>query len=223
MLGLLVSAGLASPLLSASFFMLGASCLWVRQAEPVFWIWQKSMFLLGGLLWPLALYPPAVRLPGLADAVSRHDRSTRAMGAAGRGMGTGGGIPASDFLGVAIVLPWPSTSGAVAAGHSGGRNGMSFPGLCLGAAGGQLARALHQHSGRAPFLSGFMFAAEPSVFSAVGDLFRLRRRNQAAGACTTYRCSTASSPLRWVCDVPVPTASEPCRCASRIRASTRSS
>ena len=61
LLGMVLSAVLASPLLTASYFMLGASCLWVRQAEPVFWIWQKSMFLFGGLLWPLALYPPAVR------------------------------------------------------------------------------------------------------------------------------------------------------------------
>jgi ABC-2 type transport system permease protein len=61
MLGLALSAGLSSPLLVASYFMLGASCLWVKQAEPVFWIWQKSMFLFGGLLWPLSLYPPAVQ------------------------------------------------------------------------------------------------------------------------------------------------------------------
>jgi ABC-type uncharacterized transport system permease subunit len=61
MLGALLCAGLAGPLLTASYFMLGASCMWLRQAEPAFWIWQKSMFLLGGLLWPLALYPSAVR------------------------------------------------------------------------------------------------------------------------------------------------------------------
>ena len=61
LLGLALSAGLSSPLLVASYFMLGASCLWVKQAEPVFWIWQKSMFLFGGLLWPLSLYPPAVQ------------------------------------------------------------------------------------------------------------------------------------------------------------------
>ncbi len=61
MLGALLSAGLASPLLTAFLFMLGASCLWVRHAEPVYWIWHKFLFLFGGLLWPLALYPAAVR------------------------------------------------------------------------------------------------------------------------------------------------------------------
>jgi ABC-2 type transport system permease protein len=60
-LGLLLSAQLSSVLLVGSFFMVGASCLWVRQSEPIFWIWQKSMFVLGGLLWPLSFYPPALR------------------------------------------------------------------------------------------------------------------------------------------------------------------
>ena len=61
MAGALLCAGLASPLLTASLFMLGASCLWVRHADPIYWIWHKCLFLLGGLLWPLALYPAAVR------------------------------------------------------------------------------------------------------------------------------------------------------------------
>ena len=56
-IGLAASALLSSPLLVCSYFMLGASCLWFRQAEPLFWIWQKSLFLLGAMLWPLALYP----------------------------------------------------------------------------------------------------------------------------------------------------------------------
>jgi ABC-2 type transport system permease protein len=61
MLGALLSAVLTSPLLTASLFMLGASCLWLRHAEPAYWVWHKCLFLLGGLLWPLALYPAAVR------------------------------------------------------------------------------------------------------------------------------------------------------------------
>lgn len=59
-LGLIVSTLLAGTMLVCSYFMAGASCLWVKQSEPVFWIWQKCLFVLGALLWPLALYPLAL-------------------------------------------------------------------------------------------------------------------------------------------------------------------
>lgn len=55
--GLIFSLPFASLLLICFGFMLGSSCLWLKQAEPAFWIWQKLVFLLGALLWPLALYP----------------------------------------------------------------------------------------------------------------------------------------------------------------------
>lgn len=56
--GQIFSTLLACPLLVSAYFMIGASSFWIKDAGPVFWIWQKSLFLLGGLLWPLALYPP---------------------------------------------------------------------------------------------------------------------------------------------------------------------
>ncbi len=55
--GMLAGLPLAGLILLGSYFMVGVSCLWLKQAEPAFWVWQKALFLLGGLLWPLALYP----------------------------------------------------------------------------------------------------------------------------------------------------------------------
>ncbi|WNV05957.1 hypothetical protein RP726_05955 [Candidatus Methylospira mobilis] len=55
--GIVASLPMAGFIMVACTFMLGASCLWLTQAEPAFWIWQKCLFLLGALLWPLALYP----------------------------------------------------------------------------------------------------------------------------------------------------------------------
>jgi len=57
LLGVVVSLPLAGMMLLAINFLIGASCLWLKQAEPAHWIVQKSLFLLGALLWPLALYP----------------------------------------------------------------------------------------------------------------------------------------------------------------------
>jgi ABC-2 type transport system permease protein len=41
----------------ASFLAIGCTCLWVGESRPVFIIYQKLMFVLGGLLWPLVFYP----------------------------------------------------------------------------------------------------------------------------------------------------------------------
>ncbi len=51
----------AGMILLISYFIVGASSLWLKQAEPLFWIWQKCLFLLGALLWPLVLYPDLLR------------------------------------------------------------------------------------------------------------------------------------------------------------------
>jgi ABC-2 type transport system permease protein len=56
-LGLWLSMPMASVMMNSSFYIIGASCLWFVQAEPAFWIWQKLIFLLGALLWPLFFYP----------------------------------------------------------------------------------------------------------------------------------------------------------------------
>lgn len=38
----------------------GFSTAWFGQSAPLFWIWQKALFLLGGLLLPLTIYPAVV-------------------------------------------------------------------------------------------------------------------------------------------------------------------
>ena len=41
----------------ASFMTIGCTCLWVGESRPVFIIYQKLIFVLGGLIWPLSFYP----------------------------------------------------------------------------------------------------------------------------------------------------------------------
>jgi len=36
---------------------IGLSAFWVGDAAPLFWIWQKTLFVLGGLMFPLEVYP----------------------------------------------------------------------------------------------------------------------------------------------------------------------
>jgi ABC-type uncharacterized transport system permease subunit len=38
-------------------FAIGLLDVWGQYARPVYWIWQKSLFVLGGLMLPLSLYP----------------------------------------------------------------------------------------------------------------------------------------------------------------------
>jgi len=38
-------------------FAIGLLDVWGQYARPVYWIWQKSLFVLGGLILPLSLYP----------------------------------------------------------------------------------------------------------------------------------------------------------------------
>lgn len=57
LLGVLISIPLGTVLMNCASYMIGASCLWLRQSDPVFWIWQKCIFLLGAMLWPLVFYP----------------------------------------------------------------------------------------------------------------------------------------------------------------------
>ncbi len=60
-LGVLIGLACASVIYHMSFFMIGITCLWLPQAEPVHWLWQKCTFLFGALLWPLALYPSVLQ------------------------------------------------------------------------------------------------------------------------------------------------------------------
>ncbi len=40
---------------------IGLSAFWLQDVSPVYWIWQKAAFVLGGLLLPLDLYPGWLR------------------------------------------------------------------------------------------------------------------------------------------------------------------
>ena len=68
---------------------LGRPACGSKQAEPVFWIWQKSLFVLGALLWPLTLYPLALArlvwltpFPAVLAAPAQWAQSTSALGLA---------------------------------------------------------------------------------------------------------------------------------------------
>ncbi len=60
-LGLGLAAICASLIFHICEFMIGMTALWLPQADPVRRLWQKSTFLLGALLWPLALYPSVLQ------------------------------------------------------------------------------------------------------------------------------------------------------------------
>jgi ABC-2 type transport system permease protein len=50
--------GLLSSLLTALFVTaIGLSAFWIIDTSPLFWIWQKLLFILGGLMLPLDIYP----------------------------------------------------------------------------------------------------------------------------------------------------------------------
>ena len=40
---------------------IGLSSVWLQDCSPVYWIWQKAAFILGGLLLPLEIYPAWLR------------------------------------------------------------------------------------------------------------------------------------------------------------------
>jgi ABC-2 type transport system permease protein len=56
-----LSSGLALALVLLCHLQIGYATMWLRVAAPVFWVWQKLLFVFGGLLMPLFLYPPLLR------------------------------------------------------------------------------------------------------------------------------------------------------------------
>jgi ABC-2 type transport system permease protein len=57
----LVLGPLASALAVLSMAAIGLSAFWIVDTSPIYWVWQKLMFVLGGLLLPLELYPDWLR------------------------------------------------------------------------------------------------------------------------------------------------------------------
>jgi viologen exporter family transport system permease protein len=50
-----------SALITALYLLVGLLAFWMSDISPVWWVWQKLMFVLGGLMLPLELYPDVIR------------------------------------------------------------------------------------------------------------------------------------------------------------------
>lgn len=61
LLGLLVIGPLAGMLGTACILGVGLTALSLHDCRPVYWIWQKATYTLGGLFVPLSLYPAWLR------------------------------------------------------------------------------------------------------------------------------------------------------------------
>ena len=40
---------------------IGLVAFWIGEVTPVFWVWQKLLFVFGGLMLPIRLYPPIMQ------------------------------------------------------------------------------------------------------------------------------------------------------------------
>jgi viologen exporter family transport system permease protein len=60
-LPLLLAGALGSAIALLFQLQLGYAAAWLGTSAPLFWIWQKLMFVFGGLLLPLTFYPQALR------------------------------------------------------------------------------------------------------------------------------------------------------------------
>jgi len=47
----------ATALLTALHLAIGLVAFWIGEVTPVFWVWQKLLFVFGGLMLPIRLYP----------------------------------------------------------------------------------------------------------------------------------------------------------------------
>lgn len=91
--GVFAALPLAVFMLVCGYFMVGVTSIWFVQADPVYWVWQKAIFLLGAMLWPMMFYPawmqaimwatpfPAILANAAAWAVPTDD-ATHLLGAA---------------------------------------------------------------------------------------------------------------------------------------------
>ena len=61
-LAMVVPFGLvACALITALHVLIGLLAFWLQDVSPVTWVWQKLMFVLGGLMLPVALYPDFIQ------------------------------------------------------------------------------------------------------------------------------------------------------------------
>jgi ABC-2 type transport system permease protein len=58
----LLPLGLLAAVVSLVFYVgIGLTAFWIHDTRPVYWMWQKAAFVLGGLMVPLSLYPDWLR------------------------------------------------------------------------------------------------------------------------------------------------------------------
>lgn len=61
-LAIVVPFGLvAAALMTALYLWIGLLAFWLQDVSPVYWVWQKLTFVLGGLMLPLELYPEFIQ------------------------------------------------------------------------------------------------------------------------------------------------------------------
>jgi ABC-2 type transport system permease protein len=51
----------AAVMLTALHVWIGLLAFWLQDVSPVYWVWQKLLFVLGGMMLPLHLYPELVQ------------------------------------------------------------------------------------------------------------------------------------------------------------------
>ncbi|MEP7309840.1 MAG: ABC-2 family transporter protein [Acidobacteriota bacterium] len=51
----------ATVLLTALDIVIGLTAFWLDDVAPVYWVWQKVLFVCGGLMMPIRLYPPVIQ------------------------------------------------------------------------------------------------------------------------------------------------------------------
>lgn len=61
---------LAAVALLAFHAMIGLGAFWLQDCSPIYWVWQKLAFVLGGLLLPLDIYPEWLRNVAYASPFS---------------------------------------------------------------------------------------------------------------------------------------------------------
>ncbi len=61
-LALIAAFGLAAAaLLTALDVVIGLTAFWIDDVAPVYWVWQKLLFVCGGLMMPIHLYPSVIQ------------------------------------------------------------------------------------------------------------------------------------------------------------------
>lgn len=51
----------AAAVITGLYLWIGLLAFWLQDVSPVYWVWQKLMFVLGGLMLPLQVYPEFIR------------------------------------------------------------------------------------------------------------------------------------------------------------------